>query len=48
MEKKHHPSNTPEKNDKTPIDDWTFWTLVAGFVIYSGLLAFAVVWAIIH
>lgn len=31
-----------------PIDGWTFWTLVAGFVMYSGLLAFAVIWSIFH
>lgn len=38
----------PENDDKAPMDGWTFWTLVAGFVIYSGLLAFAVVWSIFH
>lgn len=30
------------------MDDWTFWTLTAGAVVFAGLFVFGVVWAITH
>lgn len=49
--RKQTPTNTNAviyKNGEMPMDDWTFWTLVAGAVAFSGLFVLGVVWAIIH
>lgn len=49
--RKQTPTNTNAviyKGGEMPMDDWTFWTLVAGAVAFSGLFVFGVVCAIIH